>query len=222
MSEFGVMFVATRDELWSDLLTASLASLPAELPRHVVRCESYDEVRDVRLSLLDHTPFERTLYLDCDTLCLATLEQFDELRSLPLAHGIALRGWRAVNSPWSHPGDWVGALGLSRMADAPDWLLWPNCGVILFDKSAPFLRNLFAAWKASGDRLPNIEPPLVDVALSATTELWDVLPWRWHVPAHARLRPKLVTGYSPRLLHAVGAPTEQKLAQLLQAAEVAT
>lgn len=146
----GVIYVA-QGAGYLDLAERSAASLRAQSPevpallftdQPKVRPGLFAEVRPIqgggpapKLACLPHSPFARTLYLDCDTLVLAPLgDLFDLLDRFELAVAHDVRRTSAL-------------IREGHRSDPPYAFPQMNCGVMLYRRSAA-VTALLADWQA--------------------------------------------------------------------------
>lgn len=115
----------------------SLAKFHPDLPVHHARIETRPEDGFLgKSAMYDLSPFDETLYLDCDTIVMGNLDFAFEQSA---RHGVACC---ICEAPWARR--YIYAL----TGDLPEY----NCGVIWFTKRAD-TQALFAEWQRLAYRL---------------------------------------------------------------------
>lgn len=163
--DFGILYVATGIQYvkeaaesarsarvaMPDVPIALWTDLPQQAPREV-----FWQVRDIespaysfidKLRFLRHTPFKKTLYLDCDTLLLAPVMELSSLLDrFQLAY---------CHAPYrSCPG--------FPLPELPECFSEPNTGVIAY-RSEKATFDALAAWERLYEKQLGLEhPPMHD------------------------------------------------------------
>ncbi len=207
---FGILYVATGDKcvreacvsassvrqhmpdipatLYTDIISSSLASffdniVPLENPQH----SSFDKIAP-----LIQSPYEKTLFLDSDTLAIeAVYELADLMDRFDLAY---------CHAPVRKFG--------SELPDVPDAFPEANTGVLVYRKSTSLLK-LFHSWAEIYKQCLALEtPPIRDQpafrqALYHSDIRATVLPseynLRTHFPFYAHGKVKILHGRGPSL-----------------------
>ncbi|SEP14762.1 hypothetical protein [Aquisalimonas asiatica] len=97
--------------------------------------EPTDKNREKKVSIPDWSPFEETLFLDCDTECLADVSGLFSL----------LRNWPLIikHNPWSSPRE-IDIDGVSSVElGLSEW----NSGLIVFRKGDERVGEFFDVWR---------------------------------------------------------------------------
>jgi FkbM family methyltransferase len=145
--------------------------------------------------IYDLSPFDVTLFLDCDTVILDDLSFAVRMAE---RHGLAV-----CIAPTSRLADYP--LELPELT-TPDAVVY-NTGVILFRKS-PKVAELFAEWRARNDSLDcRCDQPGFSLAVEKTEFNPYVLPRTWNFRPANRFGPLNVDGHGPiRIWHSYSPP----------------
>lgn len=194
-----------------DLGTAVVTNVPAPgLPHfdhfeYVVEEDASNRLYKTRPHKL--SPFERTLFLDCDTLVQANLsELFDYLKWFDAA--LYFMGPRIPKTASQAERNDRRILDGRRVGDLPHW----NSGVIAF-KQSPAALDLLDRWHERFRALgfPSDQPALVEAIFHSPARVLS-LDYRWNCPAPtAEKNPELVKIVHYKRL--ADAATKRRIAQ---------
>jgi len=180
---------------------ASLRAIDPDLPIHLFSDQAdlsfaFDAVHPIpqtcqraKIAAMAASPFERTLFLDCDTLVVGQVrEGFDILErfDLAIAHDVR-RSSELIETGWK--------------ADAPALFCQHNSGVLFFRRSAA-IDGFLADWATAFDHaaLERDQITLKDLLWQSDLRFW-VLPPEWNLRRVTELDAWEPLDAIPRIIH---------------------
>lgn len=175
-----VLAVSPRYEYMARRAIASIRRVNPEIPVHRLPAADGIDSRIAKLSMAELSPFEQSLFVDCDVMVVRPLDAIWELLEEHHLWMSVNSGPRTARQTWKHhwyrrttPKDYL----LHLIDTVPPETIHFNSGVILFDRRA---EAFFADWKSRWLKWGPCRDQLPLMQTSATYPPPRVLPGKWH------------------------------------------
>lgn len=217
----GVVYTyCPQNKYWEDLLDYSISSL--DIPAYVIECKTHLDCLEARLNLPSLTPFEKTIYLDVDTVVLGSLSE--EL--FAFKSGLSMQSWWNSCDLFRTPAEWIGLTSWrATEAEIPWWnagmMVLDNKIDMLFSEEQKSISSFFEDWKYQWTRYKDrevrpLEPALINTIFEGKYKI-NRLDHRWNIPVLDTLRDNSLSMNWFKLIHAAGVPIEDRLLLLKRA-----
>lgn len=169
MNNFGFVFIATEHykrvaEYSEGIIRRKVREASGDVPVNITIEPAVDVIDAFRkrLTLPEWTPYDTTIYLDCDMVLVDPDVIAKAYWSIVYSTAVFMSGWQIADVEWLWPQSWSEQLSDVFIPEDSRQIV-PNAGMIGFKKD--YAKEFFERWhRVWSDRLGRFDVPLLEPA----------------------------------------------------------